>query len=292
MWTDTELEFLKEHYPQKGKQWCMQALKKTEQQIRHKASALGLKQDRNSEFFKDWQQRAKNSKLGKKRPDQAMVMRELHAAGKLRMTDEQKRKHGERLKQWHQKNEHPKGAAGMKHTDETKRKISKISKAHWDSMSLDDRSDMALKGLKTKRANGNINVRKASWKSGWRDIGGVRKYYRSRWEANYARYLVLLKQNNEIASWLHEPTTFWFEAIKRGTRSYLPDFLVTSHDGSEVYHEVKGWMDDASKTKLKRMRIYYPKIVIKLIEKSEYMEIGKQYASQIPDWEYDAKNKL
>lgn len=292
MWTDKELELLKDHYPNKGKQWCMQALGKTEQQVRHKASALKLKQDRNSEFFKDWQYRAKLSKVGKKRPDQALVMRKLHDAGKLRMTDEQKKKHGEHLKQWLQHNEHPKGATGMKHTNETKQKISKTSKAHWDSMSLDDRSDMALQALKTKRANGNVNVRKASWKSGWREIGGVRKYYRSRWEANYARYLVVLQENNAIASWLHEPTTFWFEAIKRGTRSYLPDFLVTSHDGAEVYHEVKGWMDDASKTKLKRMRIYYPKVVIKLIEKDEYMQIGKQYASQIPDWEYDAKNKL
>jgi len=292
MWTEKELDLLKENYPQKGKQWCIQVLGKNEQQVRHKASSLGLRQDRSSEFFKDWQQRARDSKVGKKRPDQALVMRQLHAVGKLRMTDEQKQRNGEFLKRWYQNNEHPKGAKGMKHTDETKRKISKTSKTHWDAMSLDDRSDLALKGLKTKRANGHINVRKASWKSGWREIGGVRKYYRSRWEANYARYLVLLQQKNEIASWLHEPTTFWFESIKRGTRSYLPDFLVTTHDGAGVYHEVKGWMDDASRTKLKRMRIYHPKIVIKLIEKQEYMDIGKQYASQIPDWEYDAKQKL
>lgn len=272
--------------------WCMAHLGKTEQQIRHKASSLQLRQDRSSEFFRDWQQRAKQSKVGKKRPDQAQVIMKLHAEGKLKITDEQKKKIGLRMKAWIQENGHPKGAQGMKHTEDTKRKLSKKSKEYWASLSEEEKSDISMAALKTKKAKGLLNVRKASWKAGWREIGGVRKYYRSRWEANYARYLHLIHANNEIASWLHEPTTFWFEAIKRGTRSYLPDFLVTAHDGSEVYHEVKGWMDDASKTKLKRMRIYHPQVVIKLIERKEYMEIGKQYASQIPDWEYDSKNKL
>ena len=57
----------------------------------------------------------------------------------------------------------------------------------------------------------------ASWKAGWREIGGQRIYARSRWEANYARYLEWLRANGSIAKWEHEPETFWFEGIKRGT---------------------------------------------------------------------------
>lgn len=181
----------------------------------------------------------------------------------------------------------------MKHTKETKEKLSKKSKAHWDNMTEEKRANMLLKSQKTKVANGtNIPVRKASWKAGWREIGGIKKYYRSRWEANYARYLEMLKASGQIKSWLHEPTTFWFEKIMRGTRSYLPDFLVTGLDDSEEYHEVKGWMDDKSITKLKRMRIYHPDVRIKLVEKKEYMEIGRDHSQSILDWEYDAKGKL
>ena len=67
---------------------------------------------------------------------------------------------------------------------------------------------------------------------------------------------------------------------------------VTGLDDSEEYHEVKGWMDDKSITKLKRMRIYHPDVRIKLVEKKEYMEIGRDHSQSILDWEYDAKGKL
>ena len=293
MWTNQEIEFLKINYPQHGKMWCVKHLEKTEQQIRHKASALKLKQDRNSKFFKDWQNRAKLSKIGKKRPDQGLVMKKLHEDGKLSFTEQRKKAISVRMKkQWLEK-EHPRGALGMKHTKETKEKISKKSKAHWNNMSKEKRANMLLKAQKTKVANGtNIHIRKTSWKAGWREIGGINKYYRSRWEANYARYLEMLKNLGQIKSWLHEPTTFWFEKIMRGTRSYLPDFLVVGADDSEIYHEVKGWMDSKSLTKLKRMKIYHPNVQIKLVEKKEYMEIGKAYSQSIPDWEYDAKGKV
>lgn len=99
MWTDQEIEFLKTNYPQRGKMWCSENLGKTEQQIRHKASVLKLKQDRNSEFFKDWQNRAKLSKIGKKRPDQALVIKKLHEEGKLgKVSETQKAKISIRFK--------------------------------------------------------------------------------------------------------------------------------------------------------------------------------------------------
>lgn len=105
------------------------------------------------------------------------------------------------------------------------------------------------------------------------------------WEANYARYLEWLRTQGEIAAWDHEPTTFWFEKIRRGTRSYLPDFRVVENNGDIVFHEVKGWMDDRSKTKLSRMRIYYPKVKIIVIDAKSYRSIARQAAMFVPEWE-------
>lgn len=184
---------------------------------------------------------------------------------------------------------HPKGMSGKKHTDLAKAEISAATKRMWASSSEDSISSRIMRAQKTRRANhgsgaGNWGGR-GSWKAGWREIGGYKKYYRSRWEANYARYLEWLKSRGEISDWKHEPETFWFEAIKRGVRSYLPDFRVWENNGSSRLHEVKGWMDDRSKTTLKRMAKYHPSETIILIEKKAYEGIQKSISPLIPDWE-------
>lgn len=116
------------------------------------------------------------------------------------------------------------------------------------------------------------------------DIGGKKFFSRSRWEANYALYLEHLKSKSYIADWSHEPETFWFEKIKRGVRSYLPDFKVTLSDGSIEYHEVKGFMDDKSLTKIRRMKIYHPKIKLVLIDPIAYGVIERHNGRLIPGW--------
>lgn len=122
-------------------------------------------------------------------------------------------------------------------------------------------------------------------RAGWRIVGSVRKYYRSKWEANYARYLEWLRVNGKIVSWQHEPDTFWFLAIKRGCRSYLPDFKVTYPNGDVVYHEVKGWMDPRSATKLKRMAKYHPTVRMHVVQRREYVQVALNAARFIPEWE-------
>jgi len=182
---------------------------------------------------------------------------------------------------------HPKGMLGKNHTQETKDNQSVISINRWLNLSEEEKSNQILKSQKTKSLNGNlVNPRiKTTWKQGWRNIGGYEKYYRSRWEANYARYLQFLKENNQIKDWKHEPTTFWFEDVLRGCRSYLPDFLVTLNNDLTEYHEVKGWMDDRSKTKLKRMAKYHPNIKIILIEAKWFKENNKKFKTIISNWE-------
>lgn len=112
------------------------------------------------------------------------------------------------------------------------------------------------------------------------DLGG--RYFRSRWEANYARFL-----NYSGTKWDYEVKTFWFEKIKRGVRSYTPDFYLPAED---VFHEVKGWMDKKSATKLKRMRIYHPKVKVHVIGKEFFASATKQGLCRIiPGWECDHK---
>lgn len=115
------------------------------------------------------------------------------------------------------------------------------------------------------------------------DLGNL--YVRSTWEANYARYLNWLQAHGEILSWEFEPDTFEFHRIKKGTRFYTPDFKVTNKDGSVEYHEVKGWMNPASKTKLARMARYYPDVKIVLIDGPVYRTLAKQLRGLIPTWE-------
>ena len=104
-------------------------------------------------------------------------------------------------------------------------------------------------------------------KQGWRAIGGKRSYYRSAWEANYARFLSFMLERGLIKGWEHEPKTYWFEGIKRGVCSYLPDFSVIKLDGSQYVVEVKGFMDSRSATKIKRFKKYYPEIPLLVITK-------------------------
>lgn len=286
-WTDNEKQFLIKNYPQTGVEWCMKALSKTRPQIRSMASNLGLKQDKNSDFFKQWQEKAKQSKIGKKRPIQSQIMKQKAKEKPLAITEWVKSNGNlisQRQKQQIAQNGHPKGMKGKTHTEKTKQILAEKSKINWQNMS-ENKKDEWSKKASINGQKQTMNRANASWKAGWREIGGKNKYYRSRWEANYARYLEWLKVNKQIADWAHEPKTFWFEGIKRGTLSYLPDFWVFNLDGTEEFHEVKGWMDDRSKTKLKRMAKYYPNVKLLLIDGKYYKTLTKQLTGLIPDWE-------
>ena len=111
------------------------------------------------------------------------------------------------------------------------------------------------------------------------------QYFRSSWEANYARYLNFLVKQKEIVKWEYEPDTFEFLKIKRGTRFYTPDFKVFKNDGTFEYHEVKGWNDDKSKTRAARMVRYFPKVVIKMREKDWFKRNGNTLSAIISNWE-------
>ncbi|MDR1849931.1 MAG: DUF1064 domain-containing protein [Zoogloeaceae bacterium] len=286
-WSEQEIAFLRDNYPQKGKAFCAEALGRGEASVRWMASMLALKLDSSSEFFKEFQQRAAQSKVGKKRPEQALVIKRLHEAGKLIKTPEQCAAMSVRAKEWHRTHEHPKGFLGHTHSGDARAKISMSSLRWWGHMSDEEVSARSLKMMKTKWQAGCYATprTKVTWVGGKRNIGGQDVYFRSKWEANYARYLEFLSVNGAIRAWEYEPDVFWFEGVKRGCVSYLPDFRVEENDGTIIYHEVKGWMDARSKTKLNRMAKYYPNIPVIIIGHRQYAEIKRKVSKLIEGWE-------
>lgn len=190
---------------------------------------------------------------------------------------------------------HPRGSLGMKHSDETKKKIAEKSRKAWAQMS--DRpiliADRAMRTAQTNlerygtacplQAKNNGNNVYSRCKRGTREDLGF--FVRSRWEANYARYLKWLEQRGDIAAWEYEPITFRFEGVSRGPYTYKPDFKVVEKDGSVSYHEVKGWMDPASRGRLKRFAKFYPSHRLVVIDASQYRQIERKISSVIPNWE-------
>jgi hypothetical protein len=130
----------------------------------------------------------------------------------------------------------------------------------------------------------NLKDGKTTWKQEWAEIGGKRNFYRSRWEYRYALYLQLMKENKYIVDWEHEPKTFWFDGIKRGTNNYKPDFVVIFPSGKEEWYEVKGYMDSKSATKIKRMAKYHPNIVLNVIDGTWFKANGKKLQAILKGW--------
>jgi len=116
-------------------------------------------------------------------------------------------------------------------------------------------------------------VLKPMVKGGWRE--DLQRYFRSAWEANYARYLNFIGE-----PWEYEVKE-WEFPVKRGNRYYKCDFYLPKKN---EYHEVKGFMDKPSAVKLKRMAKYYPEVRVKVINKEEYQAISKA-KGLIPYWE-------
>ena len=122
-------------------------------------------------------------------------------------------------------------------------------------------------------------------RKGWVESGERRFFARSKWEANYGRYLEFLRTCGHVLDWEHEPETFWFMTIKRGCRSYLPDFRVVMSDGSTEYHEVKGYMDPKSKTKIRRMAKYNPSVKLIIRCSKWFKQNNRDLRAIVPGWE-------
>lgn len=185
---------------------------------------------------------------------------------------------------------HPRGALGLKHSKESRIKMAEASKKAWNDpkskLNSSQLREVRVKNMRARIAEGKMNKGSLAGFAGGKrkDLGNT--YFRSSWEANYARYLNWLISTGEIESWEYEPKVFQFEKIKRGTMSYTPDFLINYPDGSHEWHEVKGWMTQTSRTKLKRMAKYFPEEKVIVIDSKWFRSANRSgLSSIIPNWE-------
>ena len=100
-------------------------------------------------------------------------------------------------------------------------------------------------------------------------IGGKTCHFRSKLERNWAVYLELLKQQNEILDWNHETITLIFPNEIKGVKQWLVDFTVEENDGSLYYQETKGLLEGPDVTRFIRASKYYPNARIDLVMQSK-----------------------
>lgn len=219
----------------------------------------------------------------------------LTKQGRVLRTEGARKRNSDGVKKTIREKGHPRGALGMKHSESAIKLISAKSREAWQERQQRPLL-MDLNRTKTARTNMErygvacaahaFNQGKNVYsrcRRGVREDLGI--FVRSRWEANYARYLKFLQERADIAAWEYEPTTFRFDGVSRGPYTYKPDFKVITGDGSVQYHEVKGWMDSASRGKLKRFAKFYPQMTLVVIEQKAYRQIERALSSVIAHWE-------
>ena len=108
-------------------------------------------------------------------------------------------------------------------------------------------------------------------------VGGKVRYFRSKWEANYALYLDFQKKNRLIEDWAYEPHWFDFTpfGVKHGATRYLPDFWVKEVSGTVSYHEVKGHMTGRARQQIKYFKKFFPQHKHVLIEQDFFRAMHK-----------------
>lgn len=196
---------------------------------------------------------------------------------------------GERIKKYIADNGHPRGATGLQHTPESRAKMSATIKKAWErptSKYHTEADRQRRSDLMMKRNREHPQAHPFSRAKDGRRADLNNQYFRSAWEANYARYLNFLVKQKAIIGWEYECQTFWFETIKRGVRSYKPDFKVKNNDGSHEWHEVKGWMTPKGATAIKRFKKYYPDEKHILVDAKWFASAKKQgLPSLVGNWE-------
>jgi len=151
-------------------------------------------------------------------------------------------------------------------TDEAKNFLSSINKGR--EFSKNTRAKMSISA--SKRVRNKRETLYTSAKGGKRgDLGET--YFRSCWEANFARIL-----NYDGRSWEYEPESFIFS----NGSTYTPDFLCEG-----IYYEIKGRMSKTCEKKLSLMKIEYPNTRIEIIDHAKYVDLRVRYKSLLAYWE-------
>lgn len=319
MWTNEEKQRLVGLYPDHNDKELCAILGKTQGQLRGMKSILGLNQK--SKPFTDEEKRciidfytlhpdemdleSFAKELGRQKTSISRYARKVGLTNyNRRLTEEQKEKNNEShrllyqseyykeciapsikesLRKWHATHEHPRGMSGKHHTPDACKRISEYQKAQWAAKSDEERREIRdrLHTWQIQHGHTSDENTYSRCRRGIREDLGI--FFRSRWEANIAR---LLNKFNIL--WQYEPHRFKYPDNEDGILSYCPDFYLPD---SDIWLEIKGWMDETSIKRIAMFKEYYPEEYKKLVIVDEplYLELEKQYAGDIPNWEYKKK---
>jgi len=165
---------------------------------------------------------------------------------------EQRMMASSRMKENWQNGKLNRGDAHWTKTEKGKQRISEMKKGK--PLSDKARKNMSIAAAKRVRENpGSLYTR---GRGGYREDVG--QYFRSEWEAQYARFL-----NANGIEWVYEPKTF---ALTE-TLNYTPDFYLPKTD---EWVEVKGYWDDKSILKCSLFEENYPELSLVKIDKTNY----------------------
>lgn len=195
-------------------------------------------------------------------------------------TKNERKKRSESMVHNISKVEHSKGMLGKRHTEETKTQLSLFQINRYKSMSNEEKHNIAMKSVETRRKNGTIRTTTNAYshcKRGKRS--DLNQFFRSAWEANIARLL-----NYYNIQWKYEYKRFDFYNETSGVLSYQPDFYLPQ---TNEWIEVKGWMDNKSIKRMELFAQYYPdeNKNLYLIDQNKYKIINELYKAIIPNWE-------
>jgi hypothetical protein len=200
---------------------------------------------------------------------------------------EQKQRCSERAKKrFANKENHP--SYGKHRSDEIRKKISISTRAGYDRLTEEEKAAYIKKRKQswtpemrqaagerlTKRLKGKPNCRTPpASNTRTTSIQGVRtdlnQFFRSTWEANFARILNYLN-----IRWEYEPYRYIFEHF-----SYVPDFYLPETDS---WVEVYSYLSPLKAAKIHSMG---NAANLQLVNHNIYNELEKEYKDKIPNWE-------
>lgn len=124
---------------------------------------------------------------------------------------------------------------------------------------------------------GKLHPTSGNGKTGLRKIGDKEIWFRSSWEANFARILNYRGLNFIFEpKWYKIPTSEGYEDTH-----YVPDFFVESEN---KFYEIKGYTQEDDLYKMRKfVEIYKAELI--LIDPEEYKKLEKEFKDKIVDWE-------
>lgn len=194
-------------------------------------------------------------------------------------TEEQREAQRQRNKSKKQKDLVSKALKGKSKTEEHKQAL-KDAKAKEDKIKRAKINGDNRRGK--PQPEGWVQNMKITYGGVFRGRAGKRKdlddmYFRSSWEANYARVL----KCSQI-DYYFEQKSFLIDLPNGGKSRYTPDFYLPQHD---KFIEVKGyWMPNA-RIKYILFKKQYPNIKIEILDGEKYNQLKEEYKELIKEWE-------